>query len=84
MIDPNTGINEETAGATQASGCCGCAGVGPMVSEFFRRFGPPEGARHHFQQARIEFLKGIRAVIDQRINDLSRSAPSKGTHVTVE
>jgi hypothetical protein len=40
-------------------------------------------AGQHFRQARIEFLKGIRALIDYRIEILSR-ASQKGTHIVVE
>lgn len=69
-------------------GCCACSGMGPalsqIASEFFRRFGPNEQVRNHFQQARVEVLKGLRALIDQRINDLSQPAQAKGTHVAVD
>jgi hypothetical protein len=44
---------------------------------------PPEPARQHFRESRIEFLRGIRAVIDHRIDRLSRKNQS-GTRVTVE
>jgi hypothetical protein len=37
----------------------------------------------HFRQARIEFLKGIRELVDHRIQKLSRT-DVKGTKVTVE
>jgi hypothetical protein len=46
-------------------------------------FEPPAGAGQHFRQARIEFLKGIRALIDHRIERLSR-ASQKGTRIVVE
>jgi hypothetical protein len=38
----------------------------------------------HFRNSRIEFLKGIRSIIDQRIEHLSRHEARQGTHVTVE
>ena len=44
---------------------------------------PPEPASQHFRESRIEFLRGIRAIIDHRINDLSRRNQT-GTRVTVE
>ncbi len=62
---------------------CACAGVGPAISEIFKKFGPPEAARQHFTLARVEILKGLRALIDQRIQDLSQ-AQTRGTKVTVE
>lgn len=62
---------------------CFCGGAGPAFSEWLRRMGPPETAREHFVKARVEFLKGIRELIDARIADLSR-AKEKGEKVTVE
>ena len=42
-----------------------------------------DATKDHFRSSRIEFLKGIRSLIDDRISHLSR-ADTKGTHVTVE
>ena len=48
-------------------------------------FAPPESACHHFREARIEMLRGLRDIIDHRIDRLSRrNKPSTGTRVTVE
>ena len=70
-----------TAGAADAatpqSGCFFCA-VLPMIE---RRFS--EAGQGHFRNARIEFLKGLRAMLDDRIAHLSHEE-TKGTHVTVE
>ena len=44
---------------------------------------PPESAARHFREARIEVLRGIRELIDLRINRLSRRG-EKGTSVVVE
>jgi hypothetical protein len=38
----------------------------------------------HFRNSRIEFLKGMRSLLDERIAQLSKQAEHKGTHVTVE
>lgn len=65
------------------TGSCACAGVGPALSEFLKRFGPPEEVQSHFRAARVEVLKGLRALIDQRIQDLS-GQPAKGTKLTVD
>jgi hypothetical protein len=62
---------------------CLCMGLGPMVTSALRQMGPPEAALGHFRSARIEFLKGIRAIIDERIGQM-QSAQQKGTKVTVE
>jgi hypothetical protein len=39
--------------------------------------------REHFSNSRIEFLKGIRAVIDSRIEHLSNTG-QRGTKIAVE
>jgi len=64
-------------------GDCLCQGAGPALSELVRRVGPPEQARHHFEAAKVEFLKGIRALIDARIEKASK-ANSKGEKINVE
>jgi hypothetical protein len=45
--------------------------------------GPPEQAREHFDAARIEFLKGLRALIDARIERVSK-ARTKGQKIDLE
>jgi hypothetical protein len=42
-----------------------------------------DATRDHFRNSRVEFLKGIRAILDARIARLSREH-DKGTHVVVE
>jgi hypothetical protein len=59
---------------------CGCMGFGPALQDLIHRMGP---ARDHFRSARLEFLKGIRAVVESRIDHLSRKE-DKGTTVPVE
>ena len=44
---------------------------------------PPESAQQHFRESRLEFLRGIRDILDHRINRMSRGARS-GTSVVVE
>lgn len=75
----------DTERGEQARGCeCVCGGAGPVFTEFLKRMGPPEGARRHFDAARVEFLKGLRALIDARIDSLSHDGAAKGAKVTVE
>lgn len=66
-----------------ASGPCLCQGAGPVLSELMRRLGPPEPVRQHFDAARIEFLKGLRAAVDARIAELSKSK-ARGQKINVE
>jgi hypothetical protein len=58
-------------------------GAGPEISQLLKRMGPGEAAESHFKAARVEFLKGLRSMIDRKIEDLSKSE-SKGTKVSVE
>jgi hypothetical protein len=45
---------------------------------------PPESARTHFHQSRVEFLRGVRELIDHRIDRLSRTKTSGGTRIVVD
>ncbi|MBM3793014.1 MAG: hypothetical protein FJW31_02895 [Acidobacteria bacterium] len=76
----------------QTSGCgksvCLCGGTGPTVSavaqQMLKQFGPSEPVKRHFQNARLEILKGLRAMIDSRINDLQNSGTARGTKLSVD
>ncbi|HWW00521.1 MAG TPA: hypothetical protein VNZ64_12550 [Candidatus Acidoferrum sp.] len=67
----------------QSAGACLCQGVGPVLSELVRRLAPPAAARGHFETARLEFLKGLRALLDARIEQCSKPR-SKGEKISVE
>jgi hypothetical protein len=54
-----------------------------IVNQFREAFGVSPKVREHFNNSRIEFLKGIRAVIDSRIEHLS-TAGQRGTKIAVE
>ena len=62
---------------------CFCMGAGPEFFAMFKKLGP-DSARGHFRNARVEMLKGMRAMIDKRIEDIAESTETKGTKVTVE
>ncbi|MDX2152601.1 MAG: hypothetical protein SFV54_17810 [Bryobacteraceae bacterium] len=62
---------------------CGCMGFGPVLKGLMHQMGPGEDARSHFRAARVEFLKGLRAVLDDRIERMAKGE-SKGTTVPVE
>jgi hypothetical protein len=78
-------MEEKTAGAAppehpgHASGCFFCGIALPLLERCFT-----ESTRGHFRNSRVEFLKGIRSLIDERIAHLSHEGESRGTHVTVE
>jgi hypothetical protein len=54
-----------------------------IVNQFREAFDVPPKVREHFTNSRIEFLKGIRAIIDSRIEHLS-STGQRGTKIAVE
>jgi hypothetical protein len=62
---------------------CVCLGAGPVITELLCRLAPPEDARRHFESARIEFLKGLRALIDARIERRTKSK-ARGQSINVE
>jgi hypothetical protein len=63
-------------------GCFFCEVAGPQLEALFDRCWPGP-TQEHFRNARIEVLKGIRSMLDARIDRLSQPA-RKGTKVTVE
>jgi hypothetical protein len=73
---------EEGRQQKAAWGRCYCGGAGPRItaltSGMFR--GP---AFDHFRTAGVEVLMGLRAILDQQIDRLSRRR-EKGTKVPVE
>jgi hypothetical protein len=69
----------EAAGSrTHAGGCFFCHTAMPVLENLVS-----ESTRGHFRNSRVEFLKGLRSLLDERISHLSRDE-SKGTHVNVE
>lgn len=70
--------NQTTQSAAPHGGCLYCDAVKP----FFRSLWSDQ-TRSHFRASRVEFWKGIRSLIDDRINNLSRP-DQKGERVTVE
>lgn len=65
-------------------GDCACCQANEVIGKVFRAFGPSAGARQHFRQSRVEFLKGLRKVLDDRIERVSRDPHQKGSRIVVE
>jgi hypothetical protein len=65
------------------TGPCLCQGAGPGLTDLLKRLGPPKEARRHFEAARLEFLKGLRALLDARIAQVSKGG-QKGERIKVE
>jgi hypothetical protein len=60
-----------------------CDALRDSLREMADAVTPPEAAMEHFRQSRIEFLKGVRELIDHRIDRMSRPK-NEGTTVVVE
>ena len=72
-------MDEKTDRAeTHGPGCFFCETVRPFVERTWS-----DATRDHFRTSRVEFLKGIRSILDARIARLSREH-AKGTRVVVE
>jgi len=73
-------MEEKTApNAAHSTGCFVCNTAIP----FLKSLGPSEATKQHFRNSRIEFLKGVRTLLDEKIGRLSQEGV-KGTHVAVE
>jgi hypothetical protein len=62
---------------------CFCRGFGPQATRFAEHLWSKTTC-DHFRNSRVEFLKGLRSLIDARIERLSRHAEPKGTQVPVD
>ncbi len=60
---------------------CPCRDIAEHLAALLGARSPE--ARRHLRNARIEMLKAVRAVIDERIEHLSRTA-AKGTKIAVD
>jgi len=58
-------------------------GAGPQATAILKSisFG---GATEHFRNSRIEFLKGLRSMLDSRIEKLQKKEQKRGTSVPVD
>jgi len=61
------------------TGCFFCETALPLLERCW-----PQATRDYFRNSRVEFLKGIRSLLDDRIAHLSKAKPAAGTHVVVE
>lgn len=68
--------NKETCVA--GSGCIVCGTVKPLMRRMWS-----DATNDHFRNARVEFWKGVRSLVDDRISRLAKDEP-KGTRVVVE
>ena len=78
-MEEKTGAGHTQQQSAHQPGCFICTTAIPMLERWWS-----ESTNDHFRNSRVEFLKGIRSLIDDRIAHLSRHSERKGTHVTVE
>jgi hypothetical protein len=78
----SAGTGAAPGAGTGARRCAFCE-AGGLFAHFARTCGPSDEVRAHLRQSRIEFLKAIRQILDDRIEYVSRRG-QKGTRVTVE
>ena len=72
--------NQQTVGERVSHDPCLCREVLDRLQECFD---VPPAVRQHLTNSRIEFLKAIREVIDQRIERLSNSG-QRGAKIAIE
>ncbi|HWC99197.1 MAG TPA: hypothetical protein VG456_20705 [Candidatus Sulfopaludibacter sp.] len=60
-------------------GCFFCTTALPLMEKLWS-----DSTKDHFRNSRIEFLKGVRSLIDEHLEHLTRDDAPKGTHVPVE
>ena len=71
--------------ADKSCGQCACGGAGPELSRVVKQaLDVPEGVSQHFRNASVEVLKGLRELLDHRIEKLTRPDESRGTRVSVD
>jgi hypothetical protein len=73
---------EEKQETAQTREECVCRAAWRQFRELFPE-PPSDRTRDHFRNSRIEFLKGLRGIIDDRIDRLQQTG-AKGTTVVVE
>ncbi len=66
----------------KVEGQCFCCGAGPQVTAMAKSVLPSD-ALEHFKAAHVEFLKGIRHLIDARIQKMS-SQKTHGASIPVD
>ena len=84
MMEPQQSNQQQASHSTGGAGAthdrCPCYEVMDFIKT---RLGVSPAVRQHLSNSRVEFLKAIRSVIDERIEHLSK-AGQQGTKIAVE
>ncbi len=78
---------EHTHEEHQKEYACWCKEINEemaKLSSMVRNLGPSEKVKDHFRTSKVEFLKGLRRMIDEKIERAQSSGQSHGTSVPVE
>jgi len=78
--------NQTASEQRQHEYACWCKEINAemdKLASMFKGFGPSEQVKDHFRASRVEFLKGLRRMIDDKI-EKAQSHQSHGTSVPVE
>jgi hypothetical protein len=79
-MSPQRQTNQRNTRKSTTEDRCPCL----EIMDFFRtRLGVSAEVRKHLENSRVEFLKAIRVVLDERIEHLSKAA-QHGTKIAVE
>jgi hypothetical protein len=76
-------MNKKRKQTTNIEGTPIFQGLNLIFGELMRRLSPPQEVRRHFDAARVEVLKGMRALMDARIAQIEK-ANRKGEKINVE
>lgn len=74
-------MNDQPQSGAQAD--CFCRGAGPHFTQRARAC-QAQCSVEHFREAGLEFLKGVRSLLDLGIERLSQESQARGTTVHVE
>jgi hypothetical protein len=75
-------MSDQPSASPPAAESCVCREVADHLRDLLQP--RSEAAREHFRNSRLEFLKAVRTLIDERIEHLSATAPAPGAKVPVE
>lgn len=83
MDDATSGTQEKANSRTHNQAAWFFSWLREGADKLSESLAPPEGAAKHFREARLEMLRGIRELVDYRIQDLSRDK-TKGSRIVVD
>jgi hypothetical protein len=80
-------MEEHTNDQHQKDYACWCKEINEEMAKLgnvIKGLGPSDQVKEHFRNSRVEFLKGLRRLIDEKIEKAQSHGASHGTTVPVE